>query len=167
MPSAPGCALSARLRSVRRASWRVWWRKAPLFPGRMPIRGGVPGKTGRREGKRRAALDAVGWLPRGLFAARFAGDGRRSRGGPRWGGTGAFAFGRMRLRFGGCPFLLRREESFVDGCGDGGPREKPRALSARGFLMGLSALDVVRWPPPGAQTTDKALRSDTSAGVKC
>ena len=115
--------------------------KAPLFPGRMPIRGGVPGKTGRREGKRCAALDAVGWLSPGPFLLRVSRrTGRRSRGGLRWGGAGAFAFGRMRLRFGGCPFLLRREESFVGGCGDGGLRERPRALSVRGFWW-----DFPRW----------------------
>ena len=218
MPSAPGCALLARLKSVRWARRRVWRRKGPALPRAHVHSRRCSGKDGAKRGKTlrgrwRRSVGSHG----AFFAARFAGDGRRSRGGPRWGGTGAFAFRRMRLRPGnarffcgaksrllmaagmagqgngralfphaafdgsfrigrgrsapcggffaarfagdgkgvraegpgvcdrrvrlwedvpaprGCPFLLRREESFVDGCGDGGPREKPRALSTCGF----------------------------------
>ena len=129
--------------------------KAPLFPGRMPIRGGVPGKTGRREGKRRAGVGggrlvpSGGLLPHVSRAFSVVGGRLAPSGSPFCcavrGGREAFARrapvgrdGRVRLwedapAPGGCPFLLRREESFVDGCGDGGPGEWPRALSARGF----------------------------------
>ena len=95
------------------------------------------------------ALEAVGWFPPGgAFAARFAGDGRRLRGGSRWGGTGAFAFWGMRLRFGGCPFLLRREESFVDGCGDGGPG-KGRALFLHAAFDGTFRVGCGQMAPSG------------------
>lgn len=123
--------------------------KAPLFPGRMPIRGGVPGKTGRREGKRRAALDAVGWLPPGGLLPR----GSRGTGGVCAEGPGGE--GREHLPLGGCASALGDARSF---CGAKSRSLMAAAMAGQGktarsfctrLLMGLSASDAVGWLPRG------------------
>ena len=68
-----------------------------------------------------------------FFAARFAEDGEAFVRRAPVGRDGRVCLWEDVPAPRGCPFLLRREESFVDGCGDGGPRERPRALSTRGF----------------------------------
>ena len=93
--------------------------KAPLFPGRMPIRGGVPGKTGRREGKRRAGVGGGRLAPTGPFLLR----GSRGTGGVRAEVPGGE--GREHLPLGGCASALGDARSF---CG-----AKSRSLMAAGM----------------------------------
>ena len=96
-----------------------------------------------------SASDAVGWLSPGpFFAARFAEDGRRLRGGSRWGGTGAFAFGRMRLRPGDARFFCGAKSRSLMAAGMAGQGKAARSFRTR-LLMGLSASDAVGWLPRG------------------
>ena len=70
-------------------------------------------------------------------------------GGSRWGGTGAFAFRRMRLRPGDARFFCGAKSRSLMAAGMAGQGKAARSFYTR-LLMGLSALDVVGWLPPGA-----------------
>ena len=128
MPSAPGCALLARLKSVRRARRRVWWRKARSSQGACPFAAVFRERRGEERENAARALEAVGWFPPGGFCRAFRGGReRRLRGGPRWGGTGAFAFGRMRLRPGDARFFCGAKSRLLMAAGMAG-QGKGRAL---------------------------------------
>ena len=96
-----------------------------------------------------SALEAVGWLlPGALFAARFAGDGRRLRGGPRWGRTGALAFGRMRLRPGNARFFCGAKSRSLMAAGMAG-QGNGRALFPHAAFDGAFCIGCGRLAPSG------------------
>ena len=130
-----------------------------------------------------SASDAVGWLPRGLFAARFAGDGRRLRGGPRWGGTGAGPL----LGTGRVDVALGRDERWplkgkrtcragavwrrlrgVGRCGDVAQGHATRGVHGHEGTCRASGQDAARLIADSGRHVPRRIRRDAhSAGGAC
>ena len=184
MPSAPGCALSARLKSVRRARRRVWRRKGPALPRAHAHSRRCSGKDRAKRGKtlRGRWTRSVGSL-RGLFSARFAGDGRRLRGGPRWGGTGAGPL----LGTGRVDVALGRDERWplkgkrtcragavwrrlrgVGRCGDVAQGHATRGVHGHEGTCRASGQDAARLIADSGRHVPRRIRRDAhSAGGAC